>query len=102
MVIIENKDNETINFVDDRSPSGGAVTLQLTHIASGEYLIYSGVTVTDGSFLIDASDLRNGLHSAIITEGLEGITSFILKVQDVNPIILPENNNEIILGYLNN
>lgn len=98
MIKISNDINQSIYFVDDRSPSGGVVNLHLTHIATGEVVEFNNNTVTDGAFTIDASLLRNGLHKAEILN----ITSFIVKVFDVNSLSLSSPNNNIVLGYKNN
>lgn len=98
MVIINNDINQAINFVDDRSPSGGVVNLHLTHIATGKVVVFENNIVTDGAFSIDASLLRNGLHKAEILN----ITSFIVKVFDIKALSLSSPNNNINLGYKNN
>jgi hypothetical protein len=98
MVKITNDINQTINFVDDRADKTGSVNLQLTHIATGKVETFENNTVTDGAFVIDASNLRNGLHKAEIAN----ITSFIVKVFDVNSLSLSSPNKDIVLGYKNN
>ena len=98
MVIIQNDINQTINFVDDRAASTGFVDLQLTHVATDKVVNFDNNIVSSSSFVIDASELRNGLHLAIISS----VTSFIIQVVDVNSINLPENSEKIDLGYKNN
>jgi len=98
MIKIHNDINQRINFVDDRTPSGGAVTLHLTHIASGSEVEFTSLDTTGGIFTIDASTLRIGLHSARLGE----FTSFIVKVLDVNSLSLNSPDNDIILGYKKN